>query len=316
MTIALAVMALSTNLTMAIVGWSGAQLGANMALAPFIATIADQVPRFQRGSIAAALGIAQSVSILAAAYVAQWFQGSLIIMFVGPAILAIIVMVIFAFVLPDKVMPVKPPRMTFVETLQTFWVSPIKHPDYALAWWSRFLITFASFVFSTFRFFYIQLHLKVPEHDVAGTISTSVLIYTIALVASAWVAGKLSDKLGRRKVFVWTSTAVFAAGTVALSMIDSVSAFYVLEAFMGLAYGVYIGVDLALVMDVLPNPDDSGKDLGVFNIANALPQTFAPMIAGVLVYVGTYPNFTLPFWVAGAAALLGAVVIFPIKKVK
>ncbi|MFT4051891.1 MAG: MFS transporter [Microbacterium sp.] len=316
MTIAFVIMALAPNLTTAVIGWSLAQLGANMTLAPFIATIADQVPKFQRGQITAALGIAQNIGVLGGTYVAQWFQGSMIIMFVGPSILAIVAMIVFAVVLPDRVLPFKPVRMTWKENVQTFWVSPVKHPDYALAWWSRFLITFASFVFSTFRFFYVQLHLGVDEADVAGVISTSVLIYTVVLIVSAYVSGWLSDKLGRRKVFVWTSTAIFAAGTVALTMIGSVGEFFILEAIMGLAYGVYVGVDMALVVDVLPNPDDSGKDLGVFNIANALPQTFAPMIAGVLVYVGTYPNFTLPLLVAGGAALIGALVIFPIKKVR
>jgi MFS family permease len=109
---------------------------------------------------------------------------------------------------------------------------------------------------------------------------------------------------------------LFAVGTVALSFVDSVGSFFILEAFLGIAYGIYIGVDLALVVDVLPNPDDAGKDLGVFNIANALPQTLGPVIAGWLAYVGQYPNFTLVLWVAGAAGLLGALVIFPIKKVR
>ncbi|MGI8458986.1 MAG: hypothetical protein ACR2LI_12860 [Propionibacteriaceae bacterium] len=29
-------------------------------------------------------------------------------------------------------------------------------------------------------------------------------------------------------------------------------------------------------LDVLPHPDDAGKDLGVFNLATALPQTVSP----------------------------------------
>ena len=72
------------------------------------------------------------------------------------------------------------------------------------------------------------------------------------------------------------------------------------------------------MVDVLPNPDDSGKDLGVFNIANALPQTFAPLIGGILVYVNdpTGNNYQLWFSICAAAALIGAVVIFPIKKVR
>lgn len=318
MTIAFVVMALAPSLLVAVVGWSLAQLGANMTLAPFIATIADQVPRFQRGKITAALGIAQNVGILGGTYVAQWFADQLFIMFVAPSILAIAVMVVFAVVLPDRRLPVKPPRATLRDWGETFWVSPRKHPDYGLAWWSRFLITFASFGFTTFRFFYLLNHIEVEEAQIPGVISTSVLIYTIALVAVSYLSGWLSDRIGRRKVFVWSSTALFAVGTFALIFVDDVGTFFVLEAILGIAYGMYVGVDLALVVDVLPNPDDSGKDLGVFNIANALPQTIAPLIGGFLVYFGdpSGNNYALWFSVCAVAAIIGALVIFPIKKVR
>jgi MFS family permease len=318
MTIAFAIMAAAPSLFVATVGWSLAQLGANMTLAPFIATLADQVPKFQRGKITAALGIAQNVGILGGTYVAQWFADQLFIMFVGPSILAIAVMVVFAIVLPDRRLPVTPPKATLRDWWETFWVSPVKFPDYGLAWWSRFLITFASFGFTTFRFFYLLNHIEVPEEDIPAVITTSVLIYTIALVIVSYIAGWLSDRLGRRKVFVWSSTALFAFGTFALIFVEDVGTFYILEAILGIAYGMYVGVDLALVVDVLPNPDDSGKDLGVFNIANALPQTIAPLIGGFLVYSGdeTGNNYGLWFTVCAIAAIVGAIVIFPIKKVR
>lgn len=319
MTAAFVIMALAPNLALATVGWALAQTGANMAFAPFVATIADQVPKIQRGSITAGLGIAQQVGVVMGIYVASWFAFSLTIVFVGPAVLSIIAMLIFARVLPDKVMPVKPERMTFAETVQTFWVSPIQYPDYALAWWSRFLITFAAFGFSTFRFAYMQFHLDVDPKEIAGLIANTTLVYTAALVLTAWISGKISDRIGRRKVFVWTSTAVTALGTFALIFIQNVPQYYVLELVLGLAYGIYVGVDYALVMDVLPNPDDSGKDLGVFNIANALPQTFAPMIGGLILLWTGGPNgsdYTVWFTICAVACLIGALVIFPIKKVK
>lgn len=318
MTVGFVVMALAPNLALATVGWAIAQLGANMTLAPFIATISDQVPKFQRGSITAGLGIAQNAGIVGGVYVATWFSFSLFIVFVIPSILAIIAMIVFVLVLPDKVLPVKPARATFYDWWNTFWVSPRLYPDFALAWWSRFLITFASFGFTAFRFFYLIYHVGVSKTEVSALIANTTLIYTGALIVTAWLAGWISDKIGRRKIFVWTSTALFALGTVALILIHDVPSYYILELFMGAAYGIYVGVDLALVVDVLPNPDDAGKDLGVLNMANALPQTVAPAVGGALLYIGSAAgtNYTLWFIVCGVAALIGAVVIFPIKQVR
>ncbi len=56
----------------------------------------------------------------------------------------------------------------------------------------------------------------------------------------------------------------------------------------------------------------------MFNIANALPQTFAPLIGGLIVYIGSDngSNYALWFSICGILALIGAVVIFPIKKVR
>jgi MFS family permease len=318
MTIGFLVMALAPNLAAATVGWALAQLGANITLAPFIATLADQVPHVQRASVASWLGIAQNVGVVGGVYVAQFFLTNQLVMFVVPSLLAIVAMFAFAVVLPDRALPGRPPKLTLRDSWQTFWVSPRQNPDYALAWWSRFLITFASFGFTTFRFFYLLNHVKVPDAQVVPLIANTTLLYTAMLTIAAYTAGKLSDRLDRRKVFVWTSTGLFAIGTFSLIFVTSVPQFFVIEAILGLAYGIYIGVDLALVIDVLPNPDDSAKDLGVFNIANALPQTFAPVIGGILVNLGdpTGNNYPLWFSVCGAAAIVGAIVIFPIKKVR
>jgi MFS family permease len=318
MTMAFVVMALGQTVPVITAGWCLAQLGANATLAPFIATVSDQVPKFQRGSVSALLGIAQNVGILGGTYLAQLFQDQLFILFVVPSIFAIGAMILFAIVLPDQHMPVKPPRMTAGEWITTFWLNPIKFPDFAFAWWSRFLITLATFMFTTFRLFYIRDELGLPESEAPAAVTIGVLIYTIALVATSWVAGKISDRTGRRKFLVAGSTLLFAVGIVMLAFVDTVTGFYVVEAVLGVAYGIYVGVDLALVVDVLPNPDDAGKDLGVFNMANALPQTVAPVIGAALLSFNSVnnQNYSLLLYTAGVAGLIGALVVLPIKKVK
>ncbi|MFI5915196.1 MFS transporter [Dactylosporangium sp. NPDC051541] len=318
MTLALLIMAVGSSVAVVTAGWCLAQLGANATLAPFVATIADQVPRLQRGSVSALLGIAQNVGVLGGTYVAQVFQHHVVIMFVGPAVLSIGAMLLFAIILPDQRLPVRPPRMSGREWVSTFWLNPRTHPDFAFAWWSRFLIVLATYMFTTFRLFFLQDRLNLTADAAPAAVTIGVLVYTIALIASGWVAGKISDRTGRRKFLVASSTLLFGVGTVALAHVRTVGQFYLVEALMGFAFGVYVGVDLALVVDVLPNPDDSGKDLGVFNIANALPQTAAPLIGAALLSVGspTNQNYPLLLYCAGAAALLGALVVLPIKKVR
>src|SRR4051794_37850887 len=318
MTLAFTVMALGQTVPVVTAGWCLAQLGANATLAPFIATISDQVPKFQRGTVSSLLGIAQNVGILGGTYVAQLFQHHMVILFVAPSILAIGAMLLFAFVLPDQHLRVRPPRMDLREWVTTFWLSPRKYPDFAFAWWSRFLITLATFMFTTFRLFFLQDELGLAPDDAPAAVTIGVLVYTIALVASGWVAGRISDRTGRRKFLVAGSTLLFGVGIVALAHVTSVAHFYAVEAVMGVAYGIYVGVDLALVVDVLPNPDDSGKDLGVFNMANALPQTVAPVFGATLLSVSSVDNqnYTLLLYTAGVAALIGALVVLPIKKVR
>jgi MFS family permease len=66
----------------------------------------------------------------------------------------------------------------------------------------------------------------------------------------------------------------------------SFNGFLVGMAFGGLGFGLYMAVDLALVVDVLPDPGSAAKDLGVLNIAGALASAIAPAVAPAILAVG------------------------------
>jgi MFS family permease len=87
----------------------------------------------------------------------------------------------------------------------------------------------------------------------------------------------------------------------------------VAAAVLGVGFGVFTSVDFALMTDVLPKALDRGKDLGVINIANALPQVAAPVLAAPIVtYLGGYRVLYL---VAAVIGLAGAVLVGRIKGV-
>jgi len=319
LTVALAWVAFSPdqlNLTLA---WLLAQLAANAVLATLVASFADNVPQLQRGRASSIIALATNVAILAGLYLAVFLVGNLPVLFVAPGVLAIVLVLVYAVVARDELPEYTIKKFTFVNLVSSFWTNPVKNPDFGLAWWSRFLITLGTFMFTTYRLLYMRDQLGIEDvAEATAAVAFGVLLYTIALLVSAAVSGWLSDRTGRRKIFVGGSTALFAVGLIMLAHADDVQHFYVAEVVMGFAYGIYAAVDTALVVDVLPNADRPGKDLGVINIANALPQSLAPALGLALLGIGSAANdnYTLMLWGAGIVTLIGALVIIPIKRVR
>jgi MFS family permease len=142
---------------------------------------------------------------------------------------------------------------------------------------------------------------------------TLTLIYTFCALLSATVIGFLSDRSGRRKIFVIVSGLVQGAGMVLLAFWQTWLSLEFVAAIVALGYGAYIAVDQAMITQVLPSAGDRGKDLGVINFAIAGPYALAPVFAGLLVTtLGGYPAL---FAAAGAILILGSAFVRNIKGV-
>ncbi|SCK37535.1 Major Facilitator Superfamily protein [Streptomyces sp. SceaMP-e96] len=84
-------------------------------------------------------------------------------------------------------------------------------------------------------------------------------------------------------------------------------------ALLGVGFGVFTSVDFALMTEVLPAAAHRGKDMGLINIANALPQVAAPALAAPIVqHLGGY---RVLYGVAAAIGLLGALLVRRIRGV-
>jgi MFS family permease len=300
------------------IAWLVVQISSNAITAAMFASFADNVPVVQRGKASSTIALAQNLSILAGIYLAVPLGSNLVLLFILPGIVAVIATLVYVFTARDELPEHKLKPFTFVNIVSSFWTNPIKNPDFGFAWWSRFLITFATFMFTTYRLLYMEDRIGLGQGAATSAVALGVLLYTIALLVSAGISGWLSDRLRRRKVFVWSSTALVAVGLVILAHSHTVGQFYVAEVVMGFAYGIYSAIDTALVVDVLPNADRPGKDLGVLNIANSLPQSLAPAVALFFLKIGSdhAQNYTAMLWAAGIICVIGAIVVLPIKRVR
>ena len=185
----------------------------------------------------------------------------------------------------------------------------------AWAFASRFLLVTAYAFLTTFQAYYLLEHSGSAEADVPHQIYLGTLAQSSALVASALVTGRLSDRTGRRKVFVFLAAVVYGLAMLLIADADDVDGYLVGMALGGLGFEMYMAVDLALVVDVLPDPDHVAKDLGVLNIAGALPFSLAPGIAPAILDLSERSCGVL-FAVAGACAICGAAAILPVRGVR
>jgi MFS family permease len=100
-----------------------------------------------------------------------------------------------------------------------------------------------------------------------------------------------------------------------IAVASSFNGFLIGMAIGGLGFGLYMAVDLPLVADVLPDQANAAKDLGVMNIAGALPSSIAPAIAPAILAIGS-GSYRVLYAVAGVCAIIGAGAILPVKRVR
>ncbi|MFO1208656.1 MAG: MFS transporter [Amaricoccus sp.] len=302
-----------------LVGWVLAQLGFNAALAAIVAILPDQVPVSQRGTVSGVLGICLQLGVVAGVFVTERAGGNVVSMFLWPSYVCIALVLLLAVFLNDR--RLDPSDVTPADLgafAKSFWISPSKAPDFAWAFLSRFLLFIGLATLLTYQVYFLIDRLGVAPADIPGKMLTSTIVTTIATVLGSLTGGWMSDRLeGRRKLFVWLAAAIYASGLIVVAMSTTFGMFLVGLAVCGVGQGVYFAVDLALVTEVLPNKDDAAKDLGIFNIASAMPQSIAPAIAPIFLAIGgAGNNYGALYTAAGIFAALGALAIFPIRGVK
>jgi MFS family permease len=189
-----------------------------------------------------------------------------------------------------------------------------KNPDFAWAFASRFLFVLAYAFLVTYQAYYLLDKIGSPKADVPQQIFLSTLVQSVVVGATSLIGGKLSDRTGRRKIFVLTASVVYGVAMFVIAIASNFNGFLVGMAIGRLGFGIYVAVDLALV-DVLPDKDNAAKDLGVFNMAGALPFSIAPGIAPAILAIGS-GSYGVLYGVAGVYAIAGAVTILPVKRVR
>ena len=286
------------------------QLGNNISGSAYQGYIPDQVPQKQRGTASGYMGVMTMlgtiVSFAAAALLVS--PGNTYPIYTVLAVVLLLGVALTLWKVPDSPASEQDiaPRMSWIETL--------RNHDFRWLSITRALVMLALYTMVTFIEYFIRDQIGIPNF-IGATLLVAGLSLAGAL-ASAVIAGAISDRIGRKGI-VCFSTLAMAVAFMAFVVSPSWSIILAVGVIFGLGYGAYTSVDWALALDVLPERDRVARDLGLWGFSTALPQTLAPLIGGVLVYnlesVGW--GYSAVFLLSALASLVAAGLIWRIRLV-
>lgn len=291
--------------------WIVVSVGVSVAMAALTAMIADQLTT-QRGSASAAASSAQAVGIVVGV-------GAVVLLGldIWPAylLLAAVIAVIgigTALLLPDAPaheLALPAPRAA---GRRASW----RDRDFLWLLVSRLVVNIGNAFGTSLLLFFLLYGVRVPSADAENDLLLLIVIYTVFVVIASIVAGMLSDRrsadpLRRRRTLTAVSAVVQALSGVVILISPSLVMTSVAAAIMGAGYGAYMAVSLAFATDLLTDPDDHARDLGLVNVSAQLGQLLGPLLgAGLVALVG---GFWLLFGAAAVLSVVGAAMTYAVR---
>lgn len=308
-----------------VIGYAIIQFFFNAAGAAYAGIIPDVVPAQQVGKASGFLATMTQLGIGGGLGVTSLMTGNRAIYLVMGAVAALSLVPTVWAARTEGMQPIEPPpHRSLGESIREF-ARPFHEGDFAWVIFTRLMVSSGITVVLYFLVnFFKDVVLAPTTSAAAGSFTSN---WELVVVATAlpfgFFGGQLSDRIHRRKIFVYLSGAAqsFVALTFILFYPKSIPLVFALGVAYGIGYGLYFAVDWALAVDTLPDKTKSAKDMGLFHVALTLPQAILPLFGGALIdflnrTMGGNVGYRVVFSSAVVFLFVGTVLVSRIKSVR
>ena len=288
------------------------QISLNFMLNPLAATLPERVPGKQRGTVAAWIGLAFPLSnLFGAIVIGMWLTAeadrlTTIMLFTTVLVLPFIILCFRA-----------PPASALVRTTGLS-MSALADRDFLIAFASRLLVHTAIALNVLYLLLFLDLEADIPgvfgrariEVVASGLLAMS----TVLSVIAGLVGGYVLDRLGQRRILVVSGASLLGLGALIMAMMPHWPGPLLAQAAFGLGVGLYGIGDAVLMAEVLPSRPDTGRDMGLMNVAVTAAQMLAPTIG--LISLGQIGgDLQAVYVIGGLLAVVGGGAVTIVRRV-
>jgi MFS family permease len=301
--LSLALLGLQRSVLGLAICWTLCQATINIAYSSMSASIYDHVPRRDWGLAGGLIAVAQSAGlIIGFAMVVLLFPA------VTPGMTA--VTVVFAVCLCPLVLVLRRlPRVERAEgagrpARESVRMLLAGGTGFSAVWAGEFLVTLANSIALLYLYYYVQDVIRYPRPGDGQLILVAVA--TGAAILATVTVGRAADRAASYRRYAVAATTLLALTGFVLAVISSWGPAIACAFALGVGYGAFQSVTQALGMRVLPDRSSAARDLGIINVATAIPQVIGPTVAALVIATGA--GYRGLFVFAGLLALGAAVV--------
>ncbi len=302
------IVALADSVPMVLIGWMVVSLGGAANGAAITPIVAERVPEAQRGTVGAIVGVATQLAGVLGYTIGGLLTSSLLLLFLVPVIVLAATGVAFMLLVREPLVTL--PRTTVAETFRSLVFNPRRYPDFSLVWVGKLLMQVALAFLSTYQLYFLLDRLGFSAEEAGAKLALAGGIGILVTMSFAVASGMLSDRMKRRKAFIMVASVLTAVGLGLMAITDGFGLFFAAVMFILGAAGMFGSVDVAMASDLVPDREQAGRWMSIYNLAATLSTALAPLAGAALLALGSpgADNYTALF-LGGAVIALGTGVV-------
>ncbi len=264
-------------------GFVWVQIFLNIATGPYQAILPDLVPEEKHGMASAYMGVATIVGnglalllaglLIGGVLLPAWTEQNRLWLLMAAMIVVLLATMIWTL-LGTRERPLQKQEYSRLRLKDILDLNLKGERNFAFLIASRFFLNMGFYTATTYFVYYLSDSIGLGQTAAERAAGPLFVVVTFAGLLGNWPAGKLADRMSKKKVLYFTCV-ILSVAVVLFLLAPTLKWVWAISVIFGIAWGAFYAVDWALAASLVPM-EQAGRYMAIWHLAFTLPQVVAP----------------------------------------